>query len=89
MHPRPTITKHLALEARTQNLPPGKLLPTVKAMANRQDDDKDQGDDDTKHDELDLHVLKPHLPPHRCSLLPEVLCLWQSQNQMIVEQTMR
>jgi hypothetical protein len=44
-------------------------------MAHRQDDDEDERDDDAQHDQLDLHVLEPHLPPHLGALLPEILCL--------------
>lgn len=44
-------------------------------MAHRQDDDEDERDDDAQHDQLDLHVLEPHLPPHLGALLSEILCL--------------
>jgi hypothetical protein len=44
-------------------------------MAHRQDDDEDQRDDDAQDDQLDLHVLEPHLSPHVGALLSEILCL--------------
>ena len=46
-----------------------------EAMAHRQADDEDERDDDAKDNELDLHVLKPHLSPNLCTLLSEILCL--------------
>lgn len=52
-------------------------LPSTafEAVANRQDDDEDECYDDAEHNELDLHVLKPHLSPHLGTLLSEILCL--------------
>jgi hypothetical protein len=44
-------------------------------VAHRQDDDEDQRDDDAQDDQLDLHVLEPHLSPHVGALLSEILCL--------------
>ena len=44
-------------------------------MAYRQDDDKDERNDDAQDNQLDLHVLQPHLSPHLGALLPEILCL--------------
>ena len=51
------------------------LAAALEAVAHRQDDDEDERDDDAQDDELDLHVLQPHLSPHLGALLPEILCL--------------
>lgn len=56
-----------------------KTKSTFEAMANRQNDDKDQCDDDTQNNQFNLHILDPHLPSHLRPLLSEILCLQQDQ----------
>lgn len=51
------------------------LFTTVESPANRKDDDENQGNDDCKNNEFDLHVLKPHLSSHLSSLCSEILSL--------------
>lgn len=52
-----------------------RVLGTLEAMANRQNDDENQSDDDAKDYELYLHVFKPQLSFHLCSLCSKILCL--------------
>lgn len=47
----------------------------IEAMASGKDDDEDQCNEDTQDNELYLHILQPHLPPHVRPLLPEILRL--------------
>jgi hypothetical protein len=42
------------------------------SVANREYDDEDEGDNDAEDNELDLHVLEPHLTPYPRALLPEI-----------------
>ena len=55
-------------------------------MANRQNNDKNQGNDDTQNNQFYLHILEPHLPSHLSSLLPKILCL-QNGESIYIHQT--
>lgn len=44
-------------------------------MANREDYDEDQGNQYSQNNQLDLHILQPHFPPHFGPRTPKVLCL--------------
>jgi len=48
---------------------------TIKAFANREDYDEDQGNQYSQYNQLNLHVLQPHFSPDLCPLTAEVLCL--------------
>ena len=72
------ITKNNQTQPLTEQKLPissSSSLAALEAVAHRQDDDEDERDDDAQNDQLDLHVLQPHLPPHPGALLPEILCL--------------
>ena len=72
------ITKNNQTQPLTEQKLPissSSSLAALEAVAHRQDDDEDERDDDAQDDQLDLHVLQPHLPPHLGALLPEILCL--------------
>jgi hypothetical protein len=55
-------------------------LMAFETMADREDNDQNKCDDYSQDDELDFHVLQPHLSPHICSLLSEILCLQTQTN---------
>ena len=48
---------------------------TIKAFANREDYDEDQGNQYSQYNQLNLHVLQPHFSPDLCPLTAKVLCL--------------
>jgi hypothetical protein len=54
---------------------PGSPNSTIEAMAYRQNNDKNQGNENTQNNQFDLHILEPHLSSHLSSLLPKILCL--------------
>lgn len=52
-------------------------------MAHGQDYDKDERNYYAKNNQLDLHVLQPHLSPYLCSCLPEILGLHMPRSKKL------
>lgn len=68
-------TKTIQISMAAGKRPGSSKSITLEALANRQNNDKNQGNDNTQNNQFDLHILEPHLSSHLGSLLPKVLCL--------------
>lgn len=74
--------KQAIQQEKTKHMGEFRVLVTFESTTGRQNNDKDQGNDDTKDNQLYFHVLQPHLSSHLGSLRPEILCLQLSSKKV-------